>query len=469
MKLLFTAISILLVPYLAHAQSQLRTTQNQLVIRVNNEIVSDNWNIMPELNPDVMLVECVKKKNRVSFSDGIDSLVFNIKLNQVIDFIVLRNGVDTAHTQLLGVPVNINFSKKYIAAHHGKTTIEIAEVSELVNVIMALHRDAEAEDNMIDTSTPYYEAVKTYFAPFRQHAVFDTIHRHISGIRYIEDQDINVFSNESYGYYYALKMNACAYAFDKKGRIKNNGVVREMAQGWYFFDPMKDVALFEDFARKSNFRQFYEDHSAYYSDLRSIYVQLNPIGEMQAWLDKKFKFSYGAYAIHFSPLIGGAHSTQHFTSGDFSQTFMFICRAELDSSLSLTMNELLESRIVFTEIDHNYVNLVSDQYLADIEHAFSNREFWAKGEIADGYNSAYMVFNEYMTWAVYSLYVHDHFSVEEREAFLPRMESQMQLGRGYTHFKAFNQELLQFYIDNPEAPVTDWYNHMLAWSVNEQG
>ena len=127
---------------------------------------------------------------------------------------------------------NVTFSKKYISQHKGKTMVEIPEVSELVNIIMALHKDAEKEDNMFDTKSAYYQKVKNHFAPYKNHPILDTIQKYITGLKHLEDQNMYMFSRESYGYYFAMKMNACAYSFDKKGTIKNNGIVREIAKGW---------------------------------------------------------------------------------------------------------------------------------------------------------------------------------------------------------------------------------------------
>ena len=216
-----------------------------------------------------------------------------------------------------------------------------------------------------------------------------------------------MFSRQSYGYYFALKMNACAYSFDKNANIKNNGAVKEMAKGWYVFDPMKDTTLMEDFARKSGFREFYKANKSYYTSLITTYNQLNPIQKMQSWLDKKFGFEYGSYAVYFSPLVYGAHSTTKLADNDFNQTLMFICKAETDPKYTPIINELLESRIVFTEIDHNYVNPVSEGLLEKINNSFSNREKWAKGDVTSAYGNPFKIFNEYMTFAVYSLYIND--------------------------------------------------------------
>jgi len=63
---------------------------------------------------------------------------------------------------------NVTFSKNYIKAHKGNTTVEILEVSELVNIIMALHVDAEKESNMFDTKSAYYKKIKNPFQSLRK-------------------------------------------------------------------------------------------------------------------------------------------------------------------------------------------------------------------------------------------------------------------------------------------------------------
>lgn len=360
---------------------------------------------------------------------------------------------------------NVVFSEKYIQEHKGKTKVEIPEVSELVNIIMALHKDAEKEDNMFDTKTVYYQQVKSHFIPYKEHPIIDTIQKYITDLKHFEEHNMYMFSRESYGYYFALKMNACAYRFDEKGNIRNNGVIREIAKGWYMFDPMKDIALLEDFAKKSNFRKFYKDNKPYYDSLITTYNQLNPIQKMQSWLDKKFGFGYGSYAVYFSPLVNGAHSTTKFDDNDFNQTLMFICKAEMDSRYTPVMNELLESRVVFTEIDHNYVNPVSDTFIDKINHSFSNREKWAVGDITNAYDNPYKVFNEYMTFAVYSLYVYENYAKEELSAYLPMLENQMADRRGFVKFKDFNRTLLEKYEQNTDITMPALYDYILDWAL----
>lgn len=415
--------------------------------------------------PDILEVECKQEENIVTFLDGKDSISFKLRQGQEIDFIVLKDQTDTAHTRIIGIEPNVSFSQQYIDEHSGKTTADIPEVSELVNIIMVLHPDAENENNMFDTSTDYYQRVKTHFKPYTNHPVLDTIQKYITDLQHMHDYDASLFSEKSYRYYYALKMNACAYAFADNGSVENQGFVQQMAKGWAIFDPMKDVALFADFARQSNFRQFYQDNKPYYDSLLTIYNDLNPIQQMQDWLDKKFDMSYGSYAIYFSPLTGGAHSTQRLKDDNFSQTFMFIARADRDDKYTPVMNELLESRVVFTEIDHNYVNPTTDKFIDRVNASFSNREKWAKGSITSAYPTPYTVFNEYMTFAVYTLYVLDTYSEEDVLAYIPLLDSQMQDNRGFIRFKDFNHALLEKYKQDKAISIPDLYDYILTWSL----
>jgi hypothetical protein len=467
MKTHFILALALFASFSSFGQTIFKTESKVVSILINNQVVVEKWTLSPETNPDIFEAECTKKVNKVTFKTDKDSISFNVSIGQEIDFIIQNSKNEKAYTQIQGIKPNVNFTKEYIKVNDGKTIVQIPEVSELVNILMVLHKDSEKDDNMFDTKIDYYKEVKEYFKPYLSHPALDTINKYITDLKYREDAKMSLFSNQSYGYYFALKMNACAYEFDKNGIIKNNQIVKEFGKRQYPFDPMKDIKVFEDFAKKSNFRMFYKNHKLYYNSLIATYNQLNPISKMQNWLDKKFGFGYGSYVVYFSPLISGAHSTESFESNNFNQSFMFIAKAEIDKNYSPKMNELLQSRVVFTEIDHNYVNTVSDKFLDRINKSFSNRKKWAKGEVTSGYKDPYMVFNEYMTFAVYSLYVQDNYSKDDLIEYLPKLENQMEESRGFINFKKFNRKLLEKYEENKNIKMTDLYDYILNWADNE--
>lgn len=229
---IFTALS-----FSSLGQTIFQTESKVLSILVNNQVVFKEWTLSPENNPQIFEAECSKKVNKITFKAENDSISFKINVGQKLDFIIKNSKNEQANTRILGVKPNVNFTKEYIKLNDGKTFIQIPEVSELVNILMVLHKDAEKDKNMFDTKIEYYQEVKKHFQPFMNHPALDTIHKYITDLKYQEDQKISLFSNQSYYYYFALKMNACAYEFDKNNNIKNNKIVNQYAKGWLTFDP----------------------------------------------------------------------------------------------------------------------------------------------------------------------------------------------------------------------------------------
>ena len=447
--------------------SVFQSNEKTISLKVNGLVITQNWAVNPSTNPDVFEADCSETKNEVVFFDSKDSISFTVQLGDTTDFVIVNEAKDSAFTRIIGIQPNYNFTKAYIEKNRGKTNIEITEVSELANILIALHKDVEQDKNMTDSDSDYYQKVKAYFEPYKNHPIMDTIHQYIGGIRYVDNGTFSIFSNDSYMYYYALKMNACTYDFKADGTIVNNGNITEMARGWNTFDPFKDKLLIEDFARKSDFRAFYQENKPYYDELLETYTTLNPIADMQKWLDKKFGFAYGNYTIYFSPLVGGAHSTKGFNTKDFKQTFMFIARAEFNDEYTRIQNELLESRVVFTEIDHNYVDVLAQKHIKQINTVFAKKELWADEELTEMYASPEKVFSEYMTFAVYSLYVNDHYTEKDMMESLSRMEGLMAETRGFFKFKAFNRALLKKYQDNPTITMDELYTAILDWCAEQ--
>jgi hypothetical protein len=232
-------------------------------------------------------------------------------------------------------------------------------------------------------------------------------------------------------------------------------------------DPIKhNLKLIEDFALKTDFRTFYKNNNEYYNDLLTTYRQLNPIDKMKSWLENQFGMEYGNYRETFSPLVGGSHSTKRYSDNGFEQTVMFVSKANYHKRYSKALNEMIASRVVFTEINHNFVNPISDVYASQINKAFSNRNNWVNSNRfgTNGYKTPYKVFNEYMTWGIFSLYAHDNFLKDDVDIFLQRMEHQMENKRGFIHFKAFNLKLLSLYQNKPkDQKVFELYSELLNW------
>lgn len=437
-----------------HMPLYLKTSVHKIQYKIDQKSAR-NWSVKPTIETDRLEVECGDTPAEVQFVSDIDTIKFTIREKDTVRFAVLYKQ-DTARTELVGVPKNVNFSKDYIAANEGKFKVEIPEVHELANIMVAISKVGQIDSNMVDMTTKYHQEVLDYFLKYKKHPAIDTINKYI----------VKPLDNESYYYYYALKMNACGYFFDENNKIIDDGVIHNMG----FESPknpfISNSDLFENFSKTTNFRAFYVAHKDYYSSLITDYKTLNPIDKMQQWLEKKFGFVYGNYSVLFSPLVGGAHATKSFEDNGFEQTVMYVCRSEYKEGSSKTMNEIRNGRVVFTEIDHNFVNPVSDTYSNEIDSAFSNRVKWVNDSKsgATAYGTPYMVFNEYMTFAFYSLYCLDRYSKADCEAYLPDMEALMVKGRGFESFENFNRYMMQLYIDRPEISVKELYKEMFSWS-----
>ncbi|WP_439880297.1 transglutaminase-like domain-containing protein [Pontibacter sp. MBLB2868] len=70
--------------------------------KIGEELVQGNWNITPEISPDVMKVPVHSKKQPVTFYTDSDSISFNVKPGKSYQFYVLLNNKDYALTELKG-------------------------------------------------------------------------------------------------------------------------------------------------------------------------------------------------------------------------------------------------------------------------------------------------------------------------------------------------------------------------------
>jgi len=321
----------------------------------------------------------------------------------------------------------------------------------------------QVDSNMINNRSPYHKDVLEHFLPFSTHPAINVINQQIT----LGFNDHNSKNKKeimaSYHFYNAWKMNACGYLFDEHGSIVDDGIIRRMGSR----DPIKkNLKLIEDFVFKTGFRSFYKNNNKYYDSLLVTYKELNPINEMKSWLVNQFETQYGNYRIIFSPLVGGSHATKRYSDNGFTQTVMFVDKATNRKGYNKALNEMIASRVVFTEIDHNFVNLISDTYDSAIDEAFSNRNIWVNNSTkgVEGYRTPYTVFNEYMTWATFTLYAHDNFLEKDVDIFINKMESKMENGRGFIKFKAFNRKLLSLYQNNPKnKKVSELYSDLLNW------
>jgi hypothetical protein len=395
-------------------------------------------------NPDPHTVEIKTDLDLISFE-------MTAGMQKPVQLILSKK--DTIRLVLISPERPSNFTTSYKEQHRGKYSVLCREVHELVNIAVALTTIGKEDTNMVEQSSDYYKQVLAHFDQFKEHALIQELEQHIT----------EVFGSETYGYYYNIRMNANMYAFSTTNTIINDSPFTRMGFGSEnLMEPL--LGMLEDFAQKSNFREFYAQQSEYYNQLITDSEDLMPIRKMWDWVEAKFPQRYDSYVIYISPLVNGAHSTQKFIEDDFKQTAMFINAPFGLDDLSDQEREAAFTRIVFTEIDHNYVNPTTDAY-PEVAEAITDLSCWNTG--GQGYGNNYATVNEYLTWAVYSMYLYDNFEPEVFEKSNDREANFMNEGRGFIQYKAFNDFAVDWYKNHPNTSITSFFPEAAKWIENQ--
>tara|TARA_R110001632_G_scaffold164675_1_gene283214 strand:- start:43270 stop:44604 length:1335 start_codon:yes stop_codon:yes gene_type:complete len=330
------------------------------------------------------------------------------------------------------------YTEEYIQLHKGTVSVETPEVYELNNIILALADKFHQANYRMYAQGEYYADVLTWFSTFKDHEIFMRLN------------DVD---------YYSFVENAVAYEFNGD-QIQQSSVYK----GFRVTDNVKgNISVLEDFAKKSDFKTFYKQHHSYYSTLSNTFQSGARPKDIWHWLEANFPGRYQSYKIFFSPLGPGNNSSRMFSNNDFNESIMFISapnRYENDE-VPLSIQTLEFTRSFFTEIDHTYVNPISDEFIDDINTALVDLKPWYKG---GGYNKPYLTFNEYMTWSMVSLYAIDNYSAHDYKYIKNYTEKFMVNKRGFYKFKAFNNELIRLYKNKSiDKKITDLYPEIINW------
>lgn len=337
-------------------------------------------------------------------------------------------------------PILTQVSEEDARRLRGRVAFSVPEVYELAAIILSL---TPAGPELV-TQTDYVREVREYFAPYADHpavaalAVNSRTEDWFAAYDFRENAYVYCFSEEA-----ADRIVRCGHASHVWGRQSNSFA--------------RNVRLVEDFARVSRFRDFYAAHAAFYRSEETAWRERAPVEAMWAWLETRFPERIQHYAIVFSPLVRGWHSTQVFEDEGFAEAVMFLEPATGIGGQA--------ARVVFTEIDHNYVNRATERYAErNTLDAFDPR-FWSSAGANGAYPSAEAVFNEYMTWAVFLLWAREHYDPSTYAGVQQAAVTFMQDRRGFGHFGAFTAELQRLYsAQRRRTNIPALYPTLFAWA-----
>lgn len=332
-----------------------------------------------------------------------------------------------------------------------RVRIGVPEVYELANIIVAMTAYGQGSTSLVFRSGAYYEAVGTAFGPFRTNSSMESL---------------QLGSDDPIRRYYELRDNSFAYLFVADS-LKRNPAYSTFWNPNRFRDRLADVQQFSD---ASHFRSFYAAHADFYRGFIERYRAMADIDSIADWLEREFAPTrFDHYTIALSPLVFGSHSTHSVHTSHGSEAVMFVSGPDVTTGpgTSAGVQRATLQRIVFTEIDHHFVNPVTDQYRAQVSTAFGTRSKWTT-DASSFYDSPVTVFNEYMTWAVFLLYVEGRVSAEDFSEVVRLTTALMENSRRFQRFEVFAQELRRLYHERPpQSRVPMLYPAMLGWAARQ--
>ncbi len=397
------------------------------------------------------------EKDSVSFAlvSETDSIAMTLRYGLPADFQVVRTDKGdtvTCHFSSHKAVKAATFSDAYKKTNEGKTIIEIPEVYELINIIFALTEYGKTE--AIYKQMPYYREVMARFSAYKNHRAV---------------QVLDSLLSKSGDKYFSLKMDSYAYQF--QGNVIQKSTVYDRVSWGEVNELTPYIPLLTAFAKQADFRAFYQQYQSYYASLIADYRQNVGIPVMKRWLETQFPTRhYSAVKVTFSPLVGWNQSANNFSDNGFTEAqahvdFPFVDAEQKKQPAQITKGQRM--KIVFTELNHSYLNPEAEKYNEQISSAFSDTPKWVTPKTPSmNYTNPLSCFEEYMNYALVTLLYHDLFDKKTFETLRVNLEKGMTTGRGFRRFAAFDQELLRLYqTKKPGQTVADLYPAIIAWAA----
>lgn len=355
---------------------------------------------------------------------------------------------------------DVTFDPNYIKSNNEKTTVEINEAQELVYIIMSITDFGIKNPNMTNQKTAYFEEVKNHFSKYANLPVVDKF---------------NALLNENIVNYIILSGNAYGFKFDGNRLVPTNvynfpakGIGKYEVKTNPIVTYLKDL---EVFAKQSQYRKFYKKQQAYYNSLKDEYQNYATINEQKEWLESRFDYKINSYRVLTSPLISALNATHTFEDNGFKEMLLFLPTIRNDKEWSEQFRKAMNTRIIFTEIDHNYVGPVSEKNLDKINSVFNDRKKWVDEENKGipHYPNPLKVYDEYLTWGLFILYSYDKFGNDDVlfTEIVDNVNTVMVEKRGFIKAKEFNAELLHLYKSSNDKKIENLYQPLLEWSSKE--
>lgn len=327
--------------------------------------------------------------------------------------------------------------------------VEYPETYELANIILALTEYGKTDKWEVRQGFDYYNKVQEYFKPVNTHPLLDSVN----------------YSRERWKEYLSFRTDSYAFTFDENNQLKRKFAFYAN-EGIKPFDD--HLRLIDDFVKKSNFRDFFAQNKEYYNKVSDKYKKTQYLNEMREFLINEFGEQYindEKYNVVLSPFVYRMNCHRAIDSTTVAD-FITIPDYVLSDTISTNEKDIATSiHNLFTEMDHGYVNPTTNQWNSLVTKSF-DANLW-DNESGYNENNGFGVFNEYMTWAVYDIFLEKYFPNFADEVGLNW--SFQNDSRGFEYSQLFTQQLLAFYNQKKDnETLKDLYPKMLEWTSKIQ-
>ena len=322
--------------------------------------------------------------------------------------------------------------------------IAIPETYELSNIILAITPyTLDANSFEVAKGTKYYGEVLSHFMKYSKHPLIEKVN----------------YSIEKWDYYLSFRTDAYSFDIDKNKLIRKFNFKAQDDRNEF----ENNIDLVEDFMKVSGYREFYKNHKSYYDSLVNTYSKSQMLTQIISFLKTEFpskdNLKKVSFSIIASPLVYrmNCHRDVEGIPTDFiSFPINILYRT---SSSEPSESEISEGiHMLFTETDHGFVNPTTIDFGEDVKKSF-NTIFWDKNS---GYNEEFSVFNEYMTWAIYDLFIFKYFP-KVADDVCNKWAKQNET-RGFIYSSMFNKEMRELYKSKKNnETIRDLYPGILKW------
>ncbi|MBS1650705.1 MAG: DUF4932 domain-containing protein [Bacteroidetes bacterium] len=326
-----------------------------------------------------------------------------------------------------------------------KIEVSIPECYELANIILAVTEYGLNDPQEVHKGTAYYNEMLKYFEPYKDHPLLKKVN----------------YSRELWEDLLSFRTDGCAFSFNSDGIIKRDFEFYAN-DGHKPFDD--NLALINDFAKVSKFREFYKNHKPFYDKIISNYSTYYMIPEIKQFLDSivgvtPSSTENGKYKIILSPFVGRMNCHRDLDSLTVAD-FPDVAEPLMSDSALANINEeerATNLHTIFTEMDHGYVNPLSDQYSYEVQRNFDTKK-WDLGSGYEGINC----WNEYVTWALYDLFVDKYFP--KYSTNLSQQWHYQNSSRGFFASSYFANKMAElFKAEGKNAKLENVYIKIFGW------